>query len=507
MYDRRGVSETPDEVGDARDDGADAPVEGAGSDDDIDAEAESESAAESEPEGLESEGLEPEGLESEADLAAGDIDPQEHVGSPASEVDDGPPPGLGGAAISPADPDDDRPRFGPVRLDRLVATDAVGELWEATLDDRRPASARIVRLEEMPESGMADALRELGAALGRVAGASIAENLVATVVAEPECALVLAWERRRGTSLRDAADELSPRLAVRLVADAARALGEAHVHGVSHLALSPDRLLVSPGGAVVVTEIGTAGAIRLLSAPAVSELAAPPYAAPEILEGDLASVGPTADVYALGATLVELLGGTPPDDGNGCAAEGERSLDLEALLPEQVDDELRRTLARTLSAERSGRPGDLEELARGLEAWLGDDPVAPWFPPADPDDESAPAPQGGGIGPGPLPLVPVVASSHDPFGPLGAAPIVVPTSPPPPPPSPGGAGAGAPAVDPPPTIPVAVVAVGPPPPPPPAPPPADEIPRLSAATYVAVAAVALLVGAGLAFLIVLLGER
>ncbi len=128
---------------------------------------------------------------------------------------------------------------------------------------------------------------------------------------------------------------LAPIRAAQLVATLAVAVEYAHQNGVLHRDLKPANILVDAGRsdgtpseatadlrgesgplpAVKITDFGLAKQIasaddRLTLTGAV--LGTPSYIAPEQARGRGESVGPAADIYALGAILYELLTGRPP---------------------------------------------------------------------------------------------------------------------------------------------------------------------------------------------------
>jgi WD40 repeat protein len=103
--------------------------------------------------------------------------------------------------------------------------------------------------------------------------------------------------------------------AAELVETLSRATHAAHEEGVVHRDLTPSNILISAEGMPKITDFGLAkllvGAGDLRTATG-ELLGTPSYMAPEQADGRHATIGPAADVYALGAILYELLTGRPP---------------------------------------------------------------------------------------------------------------------------------------------------------------------------------------------------
>jgi WD40 repeat protein/tetratricopeptide (TPR) repeat protein/tRNA A-37 threonylcarbamoyl transferase component Bud32 len=140
-----------------------------------------------------------------------------------------------------------------------------------------------------------------------------------------------------------------PDEAARLVEALARAVGYAHRQGVVHRDIKPGNVLLTSAGVPKLTDFGLAkhlGAGEGVTATG-DVFGTPAYMAPEQALGHVREVGPAADVYALGATLYELLTGRPP-------FQGETPLDV-----------LRRVAGEEPSSVRHLRPGvprDLETI-------------------------------------------------------------------------------------------------------------------------------------------------
>ncbi len=110
------------------------------------------------------------------------------------------------------------------------------------------------------------------------------------------------------------------------------AVGYAHSEQVVHRDLKPTNVLVGEFGETVVIDWGLARDLRVIDAVPLPDAVAiggsppigatvtgriigtPQYMAPEQARGE--AVGPTGDVYALGAMLYELLSGHPPIEGD-----------------------------------------------------------------------------------------------------------------------------------------------------------------------------------------------
>ena len=100
------------------------------------------------------------------------------------------------------------------------------------------------------------------------------------------------------------------RAAVRICAEVAAALTEAHRHGVVHRDVTPGNIICTPGGSKVV-DFGIAAAIGEPDEDATGLMfGTVEYIAPERLDGGPANAA--TDVFALGVLLYELATGEPP---------------------------------------------------------------------------------------------------------------------------------------------------------------------------------------------------
>jgi hypothetical protein len=177
----------------------------------------------------------------------------------------------------------------------------------------------------------------------------------------------------------------------------------AHSRGVIHRDLKPQNVALGDFGEVVVLDWGLA---RELSAeepapapggahpasdprtPATcvgAVLGTPAYMAPEQARGQTGQVGPRTDVYGLGAILYEILTGRPPFDGVNTGEVVKRARAAEPPPPRTVwpaaPAALEAVCLRALARDPGRRYGSAADVAREVQHWLADEPVAAYREP------------------------------------------------------------------------------------------------------------------------------
>ena len=149
---------------------------------------------------------------------------------------------------------------------------------------------------------------------------------------------------------------------------AASALAAAHALGIVHRDIKPANLLLTADGQVKVADFGVArllGEERLTSEGGI--VGTPDYMAPEQVEGG--EIGPSADMFALGIVLYEMLTGNRPF-GKGTTSEILARIvraDVPPLPPDIREREpaLCRTILALLNKKPEDRPSAAEVAAGG----------------------------------------------------------------------------------------------------------------------------------------------
>jgi eukaryotic-like serine/threonine-protein kinase len=205
-------------------------------------------------------------------------------------------------------------------------------------------------------------------------------------------------EGRSVAQLLQSRGRLGGALAVEIGAQSCAGLEYAHRQGIIHRDVKPGNLMVIGGPArqrrrdssthdpptddmtVKLTDFGIARAAeqtRLTQVGSVVGTAA--YLAPEQARGEEAT--PSADLYALGVVLYQLLTGRLPWEGSTLAElairrETERPLSPTSYDPD-VPEALSKAVLRSLESDPEARYGSTRELARSLRDGLAGREVVP----------------------------------------------------------------------------------------------------------------------------------
>ena len=187
---------------------------------------------------------------------------------------------------------------------------------------------------------------------------------------------------------------------LRTFLDVCNTIGYAHSRGVVHRDIKPSNILLGKFGETLVVDWGLAKAmdrpdslkqgdelpLALTSSGdpggtlAGSSVGTPGYMSPEQATGRLDLVGPTSDLFSLGATLYTILTGRPPFDGVDLWAILAKMDRGEFTHPRQHDPSISRGLEaiclKALATHTKDRYQSAAEFSEEIEHWLGDEPVA-----------------------------------------------------------------------------------------------------------------------------------
>ena len=171
-----------------------------------------------------------------------------------------------------------------------------------------------------------------------------------------------------------------PRDAARLVETLAAAVHHAHLCGILHRDLKPANILLTPDGVPKIADFGLARRIGDTTGLTITHaiLGTPGYIPPEQATGQK-ELGPTADVYGLGAILYALLTGRPPFQGATAVEVLRRVLDDAPVPVRRLRSDCPRDLdvvcLKCLEKDPAKRYPSAAALADDLHRYLADEPI------------------------------------------------------------------------------------------------------------------------------------
>lgn len=217
-------------------------------------------------------------------------------------------------------------------LIELVGEGGEARVWKA-FDH---AIGRLVAVKEVTGrlGDSASALRE-ARAVARLSHPNII-TLYDVIEGEPP---LLIMEFVEGVSLREVLEldhTLDLPVAVSIFAQAALAVEYAHNHGVLHLDIKPENILILPTGKVKLADFGVARHL-LEESPSSAIKGTLAYCAPEVLSGRLTE---KADVFSLAVVLYEMLTGENPFYAPTARAVAEKLREFRPFPPSEVNPSL-----------------------------------------------------------------------------------------------------------------------------------------------------------------------
>ncbi|MGI8661915.1 MAG: protein kinase domain-containing protein [Acidimicrobiales bacterium] len=262
---------------------------------------------------------------------------------------------------------------GRYRLEHVIATGGMAQVWEATDEVlARPVAVKLLHAHLAADGVFVERFRREAIAAARLTHPSIVA-IYDTCTQDGVEAIVM--ELVRGSTLRDLLDErhaLDSPEAVAVVSQVADALGVAHRAGIVHRDIKPANILLSNDGRVLVADFGIAKAAEGVSdlTGTGTTLGTVKYLSPEQVEGK--PVDARTDVYALGVVLYECVCGRPPFLADTDTATALARLHQDPMRPRQVKASVPKALEeimlRALARDPAGRYATAHDLRAALLA-------------------------------------------------------------------------------------------------------------------------------------------
>lgn len=192
----------------------------------------------------------------------------------------------------------------------------------------------------------------------------------------------MAFVEGESLDQRLAEGEYRSKQAAELLAKIADALVYAHEQGIVHRDLKPGNIMIDRNGEPRITDFGLAKRLDGTSQLTATgqTLGTPSYMAPEQAIGKPDAVGPSADIYALGAILYAMLAGKPPFISDTPMSTMMMVLERDPTplrsVDADIDVDLETICLKCLEKKPDDRYATAADLAADLRNYLSDKPIS-----------------------------------------------------------------------------------------------------------------------------------
>lgn len=264
---------------------------------------------------------------------------------------------------------------GRYRVQRAIGQGGMGTVWLCR-DEKLTRDVAVKQVGLLPGESVTDSARALREARS---SAALSHRNVVTVfdVVDEDRHIWMVMENVPSRSLSDLIrDEgaLPPERVAAIGAQVADGLASAHAAGITHRDVKPGNVLVRDDGVAKISDFGIA---RTAGDPALTQtglfIGTPTYFSPELARG--AEPDPSADVWALGATLYAAVEGRPPYEQKTNAVAVISEIANQPPPPPQRAGALEPVLRRMLDSDPGSR-WSMADAAHALHR-LADRPSEP----------------------------------------------------------------------------------------------------------------------------------